>query len=90
MINAAATASELVLRIRVPLVQRLAQPYMRRLEPVQTAVAYRAMALADVMSITKWSITFIACCSKGGILFRPAGAGRPLPQPAAGLSASGH
>src|SRR5262245_49605697 len=36
-INTAATASELVLRIRVPLVQRLAQPYVRRLEPIRTA-----------------------------------------------------
>src|SRR5438128_2343679 len=34
MINAAATASELVLRVRVPLVQRLARPYARRLKPV--------------------------------------------------------
>src|SRR5262249_41113940 len=34
------------------------------------------MALADVMSITKWSIAFIARCGKGGIPFRPAGAGR--------------
>src|SRR5262245_216085 len=43
------------------------------------------MALADVMSITKWSITFIACCSKGGIPFRPAGAGRPPPPAGCGL-----
>src|SRR5262249_53675017 len=43
------------------------------------------MALADVMSITKWSIAFIACCGKGGIPFRPAGAGRSPPPAGCGL-----
>src|SRR5215472_3316448 len=43
------------------------------------------MALADVMSITKWSIAFIACCGKGGIPFRPAGAGRSPPPAGCGV-----
>jgi len=33
-----------------------------------------------VMPITKWSIAFIACCGKGGIIFRPVRAGR-FPSP---------
>src|SRR5262245_13525009 len=42
------------------------------------------MALADVMSITKWSIAFIcrARCGKGGIPFRPAGEPDDPPPPA--------
>src|SRR5262249_28497963 len=59
-------------------------PYVRYLETVRTAAVYRAMALADVMSITKWLIAFIARCSKGGIQFPPCGRRTiPLPQPAA-------